>query len=210
VAYLLGEREFFGRVFAVDANTLIPRPETELLIELALERMTQAAPRVLDLGTGSGVIAITLASERADARVTAVDRSPAALEAARRNATRLAPGRVECLCGDWFSPVAGRRFDLIVSNPPYVAADDAHLAQGDLRFEPLAALTGGASGLECLAAIAAAAPGHLMPGAWLLLEHGFDQGEATRELLDGAGFATVETWRDLGGQPRVSGGRWRL
>lgn len=206
VAYIVGEREFYGRVFEVDAATLIPRPETELLVELAVARIGPAA-RVLDLGTGSGAIAVTLACEHPAARVCAIDRSAAALAVARRNAERLAPGRVECLAGDWFAPVAGRRFDLVVSNPPYVAAGDAHLGEGDLRFEPAAALVGGPDGMDCLAAIVTAASAHLEPGGWLLLEHGFDQGAATRALLDNGGFIEVETWRDLAGIERATGGR---
>lgn len=207
VAYVLGEREFYGRVFAVDRATLIPRPETELLVELALERAARGT-QALDLGTGSGIIAVTLACERADLGVTAVDRSAAALEVARRNADRLAPGRVTCLEGNWFAPVAGRRFGLVVANPPYIEAGDAHLARGDLRFEPATALVGGADGLEDLDSIIRRAPAHLEAGGWLLLEHGFDQAPAVRERLAATGFTAIQTWPDLAGQPRVSGGRW--
>lgn len=206
VAYILGEREFYGRVFEVDSTTLIPRPETESLVERSLERSPRGAA-VLDLGTGSGIIAVTLACERADLRVTAVDRSAAALAVARRNAERLAAGRVECLQGDWFAPVESRRFGLVAANPPYVEAGDAHLAQGDLRFEPPSALVGGTDGLADLSRIIRAAPAHLDEGGWLLLEHGFDQGPAVRQRLAAAGFTAIETWPDLAGRPRVSGGR---
>jgi len=208
VAYILGEREFYGRSFQVGPDVLIPRPETELLVELALARLApDSTARVLDLGTGSGAIAVTLACERKNIEVTGVDASPAALAVARANSARLAPGAaLRLIESDWFGAVAGERFDLIVGNPPYVAQDDAHLAQGDLRHEPRGALAAGPAGLDALQRICAAAPRHLQPGAWLLLEHGYDQGAACRRLLQEAGFREVLTWRDLAGIERVSGG----
>lgn len=201
LAYLLGACEFYGRAFEVDARVLVPRPETETLVELALARLrAQRAPRVLDLGTGSGCIAITLALECPAAIVFATDADPGALCVARANAARLgAPVRLAC--GDWFEPIAGR-FDLIVSNPPYVAAGDPHLA--DLRYEPQRALTPGRDGLACLRTVVARAPAHLAPGGWLLVEHGYDQAAAVRELLRDAGFTQVATERDLAGIERVT------
>lgn len=207
VAYLLGVREFRGREFRVGPATLIPRPETELLVDLALERlrgMTQ--PHILDLGTGSGAIAVTLALECPQAQVTAVDASAEALAVAADNATRLGAA-VRCLHGSWFVPVAGQRFDLIVANPPYVAADDPHLALGDLRFEPRAALAAGPDGLDDIRWIIAQAPAHLSSGGWLLLEHGYDQAESVRALLYAAGFPGAASWRDLAGIERASGAR---
>lgn len=208
VAYILGEREFYGRAFQVTPEVLIPRPDTELLVELALARLLPgAAARVLDLGTGSGAVAVTLACERANLAVTGVDASPAALAVARANAALLAPGAdLRLLESDWFAALPGLRYDLIVGNPPYVAQGDTHLEQGDLRFEPRAALAAGPAGLDALARIATDAPGHLQPGAWLLLEHGYDQGAACRRLLIDAGLRDVLTWRDLSGTERVSGG----
>lgn len=206
VAHLTGTREFYGRSFQVSPDVLIPRPETELLVELALARMPPGqAVRVLDLGTGSGCIAITLALERPLAQVTAVDRSAAALAIARHNADML-NARVEFLCSDWFAALAGRRFDLIVGNPPYIAAADPHLRHGDVRFEPLSALAAGPDGLEDLRQLAAAAGVHLQPGGALLLEHGYDQAAAVQTLLQSAGFRHVQSWPDLSGIRRVSGG----
>ncbi len=207
VAYIVGEREFYGRVFAVSPAVLIPRPETELLVDLALERLPrQTGCRVLDLGTGSGCIAINLALERAMARVVATDYSAAALDIARGNAQRLGARNAEFRHGDWWSATSGEKFDLIVSNPPYVAAGDAHLAQGDLRFEPSAALAAGADGLEDIRLVVAHARAHLTPGAWLLFEHGYDQAQRCREMLSQAGFNEVQSWRDLAAIERVSGG----
>ena len=207
VAYLVGEREFYGRTFAVSPAVLIPRPETELLVELALERLPHNEPRrVLDLGTGSGCIAISIALERPAAQVTATDRSAAALEVARTNAQRLHAGNVQWLCGDWYDAVGTARFDLIASNPPYVAAGDAHLTQGDLRFEPAAALMASSAGYACLNAIIDGARERLTPAAWLMLEHGHDQAAACRERLRAAGFVAVQSRRDLAGIERVSGG----
>lgn len=201
LAYLLGEREFYGRAFGVDANVLVPRPETETLVTLALTRLQAlAAPRVLDLGTGSGCIAITLALQCPRATVVATDASLDALAVARANAERLA-ARVAFAHGDWYRAVEGR-FDLIVSNPPYVAEGDPHLAE--LRHEPPLALTAGADGLACLRTIIAGAPTHLTPGGWLLVEHGYGQGAAVRELFRAAGFAAIATERDLAGIERVT------
>jgi len=209
VAHLTGMREFYGRGFQVSPAVLIPRPETEVLVEQALARMPEAqAMKVLDLGTGSGCIAITLALERPRAQVVAVDRSTAAIGVARRNADRLG-ARVEFLESDWFAAVDARRFDLIVSNPPYVAAGDPHLTRGDVRFEPVGALASGADGLHDLRRLATAASAHLTHRGTLLLEHGYDQAEAVQVLLREAGFRDIESWRDLGGVLRVSGGRLR-
>ena len=208
VAYLTGRRGFWTLDLQVGPDTLIPRAETERLVELALERIPAGRPcRVADLGTGSGAIALAIASERPQARVVATDASAAALEVARANAAAARLENVELRRGDWFGPLAGDRFDLVASNPPYIAAGDPHLARGDLRHEPAAALASGPDGLDDLRAIVAAAPAHLVPGGWLLLEHGHDQGPAVRELLHQAGFVGVETARDLEQRDRVSLGR---
>jgi release factor glutamine methyltransferase len=198
----------FGRVFTVTPATLIPRPETELLIELALAHLGSVArARVLDLGTGSGAIAITLALELAGADVTAVDASREALWVAMANAARLRAS-VSFVQGSWFAALGAERFQLIVSNPPYVAAHDPHLAEGDVRFEPRSALTAGEDGLDDLKAIIAQAPAHLEDQGLLLLEHGHDQASAVRSLLTDAGFSAITSWSDLAGIERVSGGRW--
>ncbi|WP_283151055.1 peptide chain release factor N(5)-glutamine methyltransferase [Silvimonas soli] len=205
IAYLTGEKEFFSLPFSVAPGVLIPRPETELLVELALERLPAGAPRILDMGTGSGIIAITLAHECTGARVTALDASPAALAIAGINAARHAP-QVTLLLSDWYQALGDAQFDLIVSNPPYIEQHDPHLAQGDLRFEPRSALTDEADGLAHIRTIVAGAPSHLHGGGWLLFEHGYDQGEASRSILAAAGFSAVQTWQDLAGLDRVSGG----
>lgn len=206
VAYLLGTREFWSRDFEVGPDVLIPRPETETLVEAALARMGEAA-RVADLGTGSGAIAVTLACERPGARVVATDASAAALAVARVNATRHG-ARIDFREGPWYAPLAGEAFDLLVSNPPYIAAGDPHLAQGDLRHEPASALTdGSADGLGSIRALVAGAAAHLAPGGWLLLEHGYDQAEACRALLETAGFTDLACVPDLAGIPRVAAGR---
>lgn len=206
IAYLTGTREFYGRLFQVSPGVLIPRPDTELLVELALARMpADRAMDVLDLGTGSGCIAITLALERPLAHVTAVDRSAAALAIARRNAHAL-NARVEFLASDWFDALAGRQFDLIVGNPPYVAAADPHLARGDVRFEPVSALAAGHDGLDDLRRLTRAARAHLRHGGTLLLEHGYDQANAVQALLRESGVPQPRSWADLGGILRVSGG----
>jgi len=208
VAYLVGRREFWSMDLEVGPAVLVPRPETELLVELALERVPADAPvRVLDLGTGSGAIALAIARERPRAQVTAVDASAPALALAQRNAARLGLDNLRFLRSDWFSALAGERFDLLVSNPPYLADDDPHLRQGDLRFEPALALACGPRGDEALQAIAQAAPAHLVDGGCLLFEHGLAQGETVRALLAQCGFGEVRSWRDLEGRERVSGGR---
>lgn len=211
VAYLTGRREFYGRVFEVGSAVLIPRPETELLVELALERLPRdAAARVLDLGTGSGCIAVSLALERPRLEVWAVERSVAALALASANAARLGAGNVRCVRGAWYEPLGAQRFDLIVSNPPYVAASDRHLSEGDLRFEPRQALSAGSDGLDAIRVIIAGAPAHLNSGGWLLLEHGYDQAPACAELLAAAGFDEVRDHPDLAGIPRAALGRASL
>lgn len=209
VAYLTGRRGFWAFDLAVDRHTLIPRPETERLVALALERLPDGPPlNLLDLGTGSGAIALALAHERPGARVVAVERSAGAAAVARRNAEALGlAARVEVREGDWFLPVAGERFDLIASNPPYIEHDDPHLDQGDLRFEPRTALASGADGLDDLRVIASAAPRHLRPGGWLLLEHGWRQGDAVRTLLAAAGLLDVQTAVDWEYRERVTLGR---
>ena len=208
IAYITGRREFYGREFKVTEAVLIPRPETELLVELALQRLPVGAhARVLDLGAGSGCIGITIAAERPQVQVTLVDASEAALEIARANAAQWASANSTLLFSDWYSAVAAEHYHLIVANPPYVAEGDAHLQQGDLRFEPLSALASGVDGLSDLHRIIAQAPQHLRTGGWLLLEHGFDQAVACAWLLEAAGFEDVFNAPDLAGIPRVSGGR---
>jgi release factor glutamine methyltransferase len=208
IAYIVGRREFFGLDFHVGPAVLIPRPDTELIVELALERLPETSPRLLDMGTGSGAIAVAVAHTRPDADVTALDVSPDALAVARANAAANG-ARVRFLESSWFDALAaGDTFDVIASNPPYIAAGDEHLAQGDLRFEPVGALTDHADGLSALRIIVAGSPRHLAPGGWLLLEHGYDQAAAVRALLLETGFTDVQSWRDLAGIERVSGGRF--
>lgn len=202
IAYLLGEREFYGLALAVNPAVLIPRPETELLVERALARNPAS---ILDLGTGSGAVALALKRHLPAARVVAVERSAAALAVARRNALKLGL-EVDLRHGLWFAPVAGERFDVVVSNPPYVAAGDPHLAQGDLRFEPQSALVAGPDGLAAIREIVAGAAAHLNPGGWLLLEHGMGQDAEVRSLLLEQGLEGVGSWPDLAGIARVSGG----
>jgi release factor glutamine methyltransferase len=205
IAYVTGRREFYGITLKVTPAVLIPRPETELLVELTLERAAPGA-RVLDLGTGSGAIAVALACKRPDLAIVGTDISEAALAVARRN-VRDQGAVVELLRSDWFEALAPGRFDLIVANPPYVAEKDAHLEQGDVRFEPPLALLGGEDGLDCIRKIAAHAQDRLPPGGWLLLEHGYDQGDRCAELFRGFGYSDVETVEDLAGLPRVCVGR---
>jgi len=207
IAYLLGEREFYGLTFKVSPATLIPRPDTELLVELALQRIPQQGTcRVLDLGTGSGAIALSISRARPNAQVVAVDASAAALEVAQFNAQQLNLGNVRLLHGNWFSELQGERFDIIVSNPPYIAASDVHLAQGDVRFEPRDALISGTDGLDDIRLICTQARVHLRPKGWLIFEHGHDQAAQARALLQQADFAEVFSARDLSGIERVSGG----
>jgi release factor glutamine methyltransferase len=208
VAYLIGRRSFWTLDLTVTPATLIPRPETELLVELALARLPSGSVgRVADLGTGSGAIALAIAHERPDLAVVATDASSAAVAVARGNAGANALRNVEFREGSWFEPLAGERFDLIASNPPYIAEGDPHLAS--LQHEPALALTSGADGLDAIREIVAAAPGHLQPGGWLLLEHGWDQGNAVRALLQAADFVEVSTARDLEGRDRIGLGRRR-
>lgn len=207
IAYLVGSREFYGRAFAVTPQALIPRPETELLVEMGIAKLgARAAPAILDLGAGSGCLAVTLALEIPTAQVTAAEVSPAAVLLARRNAREL-KASVRVIESDWFSAVAGAGFDLIVANPPYIAENDPHLSQGDLRFEPPAALSSGSDGLAAIRLIVSEAKHHLLPGGWLLVEHGFDQAQAVAALLQAADFADIEQHRDLAGILRVSAGR---
>jgi len=208
VAYLLGGREFWSRALAVTPATLIPRPDTERLVEAALERIpTDATWQVADLGTGSGAIAIALAAERPACTLIATDRSAAALAVASSNAGRHVPGRVAFVCADWLAPFREGAFDLIAANPPYVAQGDPHLGLGDVRFEPVGALAAGPDGLDAIRRIAGQAPHCLRPGGWLLLEHGFDQAAAVAKVLDARGFLDITCLRDAAGQPRVSLGR---
>ena len=210
VAYLTGWRGFWTLELAVTPATLVPRPETELLVDLALARLPVDAPvRVADLGTGSGAIALAIASERPRAQVLATDASSDALDVARGNAARNGIGNVAFRLGSWLQPLGEDTFDLIASNPPYIAEGDPHLARGDLRFEPAMALSCGADGLDAIRVIVRDAPACLRPGGWLLLEHGWDQGDAVRALLAAAGFVDVATERDLEQRDRVSLGRLR-
>jgi release factor glutamine methyltransferase len=201
VAYILGHKEFYGMELAVDPAVLIPRPETELLVDLALARKPAS---LVDIGTGSGAIALALKRHLPQARVVATDASAAALDVAKRNAVRHGLD-VEFRHGRWFEPLAGERFEAIISNPPYVVVDDPHLA--GLPYEPRLAIVGGTDGLDGFRVLAREAPAHLLPGGWLLMEHGAGQHEAVRELLEAAGLETTESWPDLAGIPRVSGGK---
>ena len=206
VAYLTGEREFYSLAFKVTPAVLIPRPETETLVEAALERVAADVPqRVLELATGSGCVAVAIALRRPRARVTATDASSAALAVACENAARHG-ANIEFVESDWFAALAGRRFHLIVCNPPYVAERDPHLAEGDLRFEPRAALVGGADGLSCIRLIIAQARAYLEAGGAFAIEHGYDQGARCRGLLKAAGFREAASRRDLSGIERVSWG----
>lgn len=208
VAYLTGTRGFWTLDLAVTPATLVPRPETELLVELALARIpVDGDARIADLGTGSGAIALAIAKERPLSSVVATDASDAALDVARANARSNGIGNVEFRHGDWFVPLAREVFDLIASNPPYIALGDPHLGEGDLRFEPASALSSGQDGLDAIRAIARDAPAHLRDGGWLMLEHGWQQGAAVRALLRDAGFLDIATERDLERRDRVTLGR---
>ena len=208
VAHILGEREFWSFRLKVNPDTLIPRPDTELLVEQALLLLPEdAVLKVADLGTGSGAIALAIARERPRCRVLATDLSPAALAVAQENAERNRITNVEFRQGRWCEALGGEQFDLIVSNPPYIAEDDPHLVQGDVRFEPRAALVSGRDGLDDICRIVNEVSEHLHKGGWLMLEHGYGQGEAVRSILVRNGFDNVRTWCDLAGHERVTAGR---
>ena len=210
VAYLLGEREFWSLALEVTPDVLIPRPETETLVAAVLEDdgvRAATSPRLLDVGTGSGCIALALAQERPDAATTAVEQAAATLAVARRNVARHGQGNIECLAGHWFTPLEGRRFEAIIANPPYVASADPHLQSGDVRFEPTGALDGGPDGLDALRAITAKAPAHLASNGLLAVEHGADQGAVVAQLLASAGLVDVACRADAAGLDRVTLGR---
>lgn len=208
IAYLLGEREFWSLSLAVNSATLIPRPETETLVCWALELSLPGDAKVLDLGTGSGAIALAVAVERPQWQVTALDSSADALHVARANAHRLGLQRVTLLQSDWYQGVAGQHFDALLANPPYIDSEDPHLVCDDLRFEPRAALVAAEQGLADLQQLVAGAPPHLCNGGWLLLEHGFEQAVAVRSMLAAAGFDSISTRRDVAGLERITGGHW--
>lgn len=208
IAYLLGQQEFWSLLLEVTPATLIPRPETELLVELTLQKFPPTKViKIADLGTGSGAIALAIAHERPHWQVVATDNSTAALEVANRNARNLAITNVTFHCGDWSECLADQVFDAIVSNPPYIAADDPHLQQGDVRFEPITALVGGTDGLRDLSSIITQAKQYLMPKGWLMLEHGYDQAERVEVLLQERGYSAINTHQDLAGWPRVTIGQ---
>lgn len=207
VAHLTGEREFWSLPLYVSAATLIPRPDTECLVEQALARLPAGPCRILDLGTGTGAIALALASERPDCQVTALDVMPDAVALAKRNVERLGLHNVQVLQSSWFTGVAGQSFGMIVSNPPYIDEHDPHLNEGDVRFEPLTALVAADEGLADIEHIITTARQHLVPGGWLLIEHGWTQGQAVRERFLQAGYADTETCRDYGGNDRLTLGR---
>lgn len=208
VAYLLGRQGFWSLDLEVAPHTLIPRPDTELLVETALTLGPGGPARVLDLGTGTGAIALAVACERPAWQVLGVDRVSEAVQLAERNRARLGLGNARFVESVWFSTLGGERFALIVGNPPYIAAADRHLSEGDVRFEPASALVAGEDGLDDIRRIVAEAPEHLEAGGWLLLEHGYDQAEAVRALFAARGFAAVESRRDLGGHQRITLGQW--
>ncbi|MDP2245597.1 peptide chain release factor N(5)-glutamine methyltransferase [Pseudomonas sp.] len=208
VAYILGQQGFWSLELEVASHTLIPRPDTELLVETVLALLPATPAALLDLGTGTGAIALALASERPAWRLTGVDRVAEAVALAERNRARLKLANASFVASHWFSALAGQRYQLIVSNPPYIAADDRHLAEGDVRFEPSSALVAGADGLDDIRLIIQQSPDYLQAAGWLLLEHGFDQAAAVRELLSARGFSAVESRRDLGGHERISLGRF--
>jgi len=207
IAHLTGVRDFWTLELSVNEHTLVPRPETETLVEWALELSVPEQATVLDLGTGSGAIALALAKERPHWRLTAVDASAGALKMAEKNASNLGLSRVRFLQSDWYDNVLEQRFQLIVGNPPYIEESDIHLSQGDLPHEPKMALVSTDNGLGDLKKIIANASRYLYPGSWLLLEHGYDQGAAVRELFQGHGFVGITTREDLAGHERITGGR---
>ncbi|MBA1290063.1 peptide chain release factor N(5)-glutamine methyltransferase [Pseudomonas japonica] len=207
VAYILGQQGFWSLDLEVAPHTLIPRPETELLVELALQCLPAEQARALDLGTGTGAIALALGRERSGWQVVAVDRVPEAVALAERNRARLGLVNVSVRASHWFSALEGERFDLIVSNPPYICSEDPHLSAGDVRFEPSSALVSGRDGLDDIRHIIANAPSHLVSAGWLLLEHGYDQAPRVRELMAQQGFEQIESREDLGGHERVTLGR---
>lgn len=208
VAHILGRREFFGLTLKVTADTLIPRPDTETLVDAALQKI-HGAMRILDLGTGTGAIALAIAQHAPQCTIVAVDASAAALAIAGQNALSLQLNNVQTVESHWFSALGSTTFDLIVSNPPYIAQDDPHLQQGDLRFEPLSALASGSDGLHDIRQIISQSPGYLTPDGWLMLEHGYNQADAVHALYHAAGFSQVQTLHDLGGNPRVTLAQWR-
>ena len=209
IAYITGVREFWSLPLRVSPDVLIPRPETELLVEVALSFIPENSPcRVADLGTGSGAVALAIASERRSCEVHATEISPAALKVACSNGDNLLPDRVAFHRGSWFEPLEGR-FDLVVSNPPYIDAEDRHLEEGDVRHEPRRALTPGGDGLSAIREIAQNAPAFLLPGGRLVFEHGFDQGADAREILQGLGYVEIETHQDLEKRDRVTSARFR-
>jgi release factor glutamine methyltransferase len=209
VAYIVGHQGFWSLQLACAPSTLIPRPETELVVEQALELALEPTAAVLDLGCGTGAIALALASERQRWQIVAVERDAAAVQLAERNRRHCATGCVQVVQSDWFAALGERRFDLIVSNPPYIEAGDNHLAEGDVAFEPRSALVAGADGLADLRHIIRCAPQHLQRGGWLLVEHGYNQAAAVAGLFEAAGFAAVSGRRDLNGVPRTTIGRWQ-
>lgn len=207
VAHILGTRDFFGLALKVTPDTLIPRPDTETLVEAALEKIN-GHWRVLDLGTGTGAIALAIARHAPACEVVAVDASADALAVAAENAATLQINNVHCIVSNWFAALPANKFDLIVSNPPYIESNDPHLQQGDLRFEPMSALASGVDGLQDIRQIIAQAPNYLHAGGWLMLEHGYNQAEAVQQLLHAAGLQQIQTLHDLGGNPRVTLAQW--
>lgn len=209
VAYLVGEREFWSLPLSVSPATLIPRPDTECLVEQALLRLPPSPQKVLDLGTGTGAVALAIASERPDCQLTGVDLQPEAVKLAQHNAQKLAIANASFVQGSWFAPVTGQQFAVIVSNPPYIDSADPHLAEGDVRFEPASALVADNAGLADLQTLIEQAPQHLLAGGWLLLEHGWQQAKEVQQLFRQAGYHQVATVKDYGGNDRVSLGQWQ-